>query len=102
MHITYNVRYRLPHPCTSWRACSQATYKAFFSWLGATDRKAEFWFSEWDIEILVIWQQLKFVKLCHERFRECLTNENQISNFGQFASNFYKLVSEFRTISIAS
>ena len=99
MHITYNVRYRLPHPCTSWRACSQATYKAFFSWLGATDRKAEFWFSEWDIEILVIWQQLKFVKLCHERFRECSTNENQNK---ACASNFYKLVSEFTSISTAS
>ena len=99
MHITYNVRYRLPHPCTSWRACSQATYKAFVSWLGATDRKDEFWFSEWDIEILVIWQQLKLVKLCHERFRECLTNENQNK---ACASNFYKLVSEFRSISVAS
>ena len=99
MHITYNVRYRLPHPCTSWRACSQATYKAFFSWLGATDRKTEFWFSEWDIEILVIWQQLKFVKLCHERFRECSTNENQNK---ACASNFYKLVSEFTSIPIAS
>ena len=99
MHITYNVRYRLPHPCTSWRACSQATYKAFFSWLGATDRKAEFWFSEWDIEILVTWQQLKFVELCHEPFRECLINENQSKTC---ASNFYKLFSEFRNISIAS
>ena len=81
MHITYNVHYRLPDPCTSTRACSQATYKVFSSSLGATDRKAEFWFPKWDVEILVIWQQL-----CHERFRECLTNENQNKTC---ASNFY-------------
>ena len=73
--------------------------QSVFSWLGATDRKAEFWFSEWDIEILVTWQQLKFVELCHERFRECLINENQSKTC---ASNFYKLFSEFRNISIAS
>ena len=90
MHLTYNVRYRLPHPCTSWRACSQATYKAFFSWLGATDRKAEFWFSEWDIEILVIWQQLKFVKLCHERFRECSLMKIKIKLVHQISINLFQ------------
>ena len=97
MHVTFNVHYRLLLLCTSGRACSQVTYKAFFSWLGATDQRAEFWFSEWGIEILVIWQQLKFVELCHERFRECLTNENQNKSCVKFL-----LVSEFRTISIAS